>query len=168
MQTLIGKKIGMTRVYDDAGVQVPVTVVQVGPCVVVQRKSAKPDGYEAVQLGFQEQKESRLTKAEQGHFKKAGTKAQKVVRNGKITTVNKRVSGTVVLTAAQKARMRKLGMKAHTASAISRRHRSLTKGINAGIYYSKRDKGKRAKAAAAALKAAETAMSKKPVGFYDL
>lgn len=90
-------------------------------------------------------------------------KAQKVVRNGKITTVNKRVSGTVVLTAAQKARMRKLGMKAHTASAISRRHRSLTKGINAGIY-----KGKRKNIAAGARKAAETAMSKKPVGFYDL
>ena len=80
MQTLIGKKIGMTRVYDDAGVQVPVTVVQVGPCVVVQRKSAKPDGYESVQLGFEEQKESRLTKAEQGHFKKAGAKPAQLLR----------------------------------------------------------------------------------------
>ena len=80
MQALIGKKIGMTRVYDDAGVQVPVTVVQVGPCTVVQRKSAKPDGYEAVQLGFEEQKESRLSKPLQGHFKKAGAKPAKVLR----------------------------------------------------------------------------------------
>ena len=80
MQTLIGKKVGMTRVYDDAGVQVPVTVVQVGPCVVVQRKTAQTDGYEAAQLGFEEQKESRLSKPEQGHFKKAGAKAQKILR----------------------------------------------------------------------------------------
>lgn len=84
MQTLIGKKIGMTRVYDDDGVQVPVTVVQVGPCVVVQRKSAKPDGYEAVQLGFAEQKESRLAKPQQGHFKKAGAKPQKVLREVRV------------------------------------------------------------------------------------
>ena len=99
MQTLIGKKIGMTRVYDDSGVQVPVTVVQVGPCVVVQRKSAKPDGYEAVQLGFEEQKESRLTKAEQGHFKKAGTKAQKVVREVRVEADEAAKAGDV-LTAA--------------------------------------------------------------------
>ncbi len=84
MQTLIGKKIGMTRVYDDDGVQVPVTVVQVGPCVVVQRKSAQPDGYEAVQLGFAEQKESRLAKPQQGHFKKAGAKPQKVLREVRV------------------------------------------------------------------------------------
>ena len=99
MQTLIGKKIGMTRVYDDSGVQVPVTVVQVGPCVVVQRKSAKPDGYEAVQLGFEEQKESRLTKAEQGHFKKAGTKAQKIVREVRVEADEAAKAGDV-LTAA--------------------------------------------------------------------
>ena len=96
MQTLIGKKIGMTRVYDESGVQVPVTVVQVGPCVVVQRKSAKPDGYEAVQLGFQEQKESRLTKAEQGHFKKAGTKAQKVVREVRVEADEAAKAGDVL------------------------------------------------------------------------
>ena len=96
MQTLIGKKIGMTRVYDESGVQVPVTVVQVGPCVVVQRKSAKPDGYEAVQLGFQEQKESRLTKAEQGHFKKAGTKAQKIVREVRVEADEAAKAGDVL------------------------------------------------------------------------
>ena len=99
MQTLIGKKIGMTRVYDDAGVQVPVTVVQVGPCVVVQRKSAKPDGYEAVQLGFQEQKESRLTKPQQGHFKKAGAKPQKVLREVRVDAGEAAKAGDV-LTAA--------------------------------------------------------------------
>ena len=96
MQTLIGKKIGMTRVYDDAGVQVPVTVVQVGPCVVVQRKSAKPDGYEAVQLGFQEQKESRLTKPLQGHFKKAGAKPQKVLREVRVDAAESAKAGDVL------------------------------------------------------------------------
>ena len=96
MQTLIGKKIGMTRVYDDAGVQVPVTVVQVGPCVVVQRKSAKPDGYEAVQLGFQEQKESRLTKPQQGHFKKAGAKPQKVLREVRVDAAEEAKAGDVL------------------------------------------------------------------------
>ena len=96
MQTLIGKKIGMTRVYDDAGVQVPVTVVQVGPCVVVQRKSAKPDGYEAVQLGFQEQKESRLTKPLQGHFKKAGAKPQKVLREVRVDAAEAAKAGDVL------------------------------------------------------------------------
>lgn len=99
MQTLIGKKIGMTRVYDDAGVQVPVTVVQVGPCVVVQRKSAKPDGYEALQLGFQDQKESRLSKAEQGHFKKAGAKPQKILREVRVDADETAKAGDV-LTAA--------------------------------------------------------------------
>ena len=99
MQTLIGKKIGMTRVYDDAGVQVPVTVVQVGPCVVVQRKSAKPDGYEAVQLGFAEQKEARLSKAEQGHFKKAGAGARKILREVRVDAAEAAKAGDV-LTAA--------------------------------------------------------------------
>lgn len=99
MQTLIGKKIGMTRVYDAAGVQVPVTVVQVGPCVVVQRKSAKADGYEAVQLGFGAQKESRLTKAEQGHFKKAGAAAQQILREVRVEAGEAAKAGDV-LTAA--------------------------------------------------------------------
>ena len=96
MQTLIGRKIGMTRVYDDAGVQVPVTVVQVGPCTVVQRKSAQPDGYEAVQLGFEEQKESRLTKPQQGHFKKAGAKPAKVLREVRLAAGEEAKAGDVL------------------------------------------------------------------------
>lgn len=80
MQTLIGKKIGMTRVYDDNGVQVPVTVVEVGPCVVVQRKTKGSDGYEAAQIGFMEQKEHRVTKPMKGHYAKSSVKPQKVLR----------------------------------------------------------------------------------------
>ena len=79
MQGMIGKKLGMTQVYDAQGQHVPVTVIEAGPCVVLQRKTAKTDGYEAVQLGFLAQKESRLSKASAGRFKKAGVAAQKKV-----------------------------------------------------------------------------------------
>lgn len=82
-------------------------------------------------------------------------KAQKVVRNGKITTVNKRIQGKLPVSAKMATRMRKLSMKAHTASAIAKRHRSLTKGLNAGIY-----KDKRKNIAAGALKAAERSYAK--------
>ena len=96
MQALIGKKIGMTRVYDDEGVQVPVTVVQVGPCTVVQRKRVASDGYEAVQLGFIEQKEQRLTLPEKGHFKKAGVKPTKVLREVRLADGEEAEAGDVV------------------------------------------------------------------------
>jgi large subunit ribosomal protein L3 len=71
IQTLLGKKIGMTQVYDGDNALVPVTVVEAGPCPVVQVKTVESDGYNAVQLGFGSQKEQRLTKAELGHTKKA-------------------------------------------------------------------------------------------------
>ncbi len=80
MQTLIGRKVGMTRVYDENGAQVAVTVVQVGPCVVTQRKTAEHDGDEAAQLGGEAQKPQRVAKPQQGHFAKAGVKPQKVLR----------------------------------------------------------------------------------------
>ena len=72
MQGLLGRKLGMTRVFDDAGRQVPVTAIEIGPCVVLQRKTKASDGYDAVQVGFGEQKEQRLGKPLQGLFKKAG------------------------------------------------------------------------------------------------
>ena len=77
MQGIIGKKLGMTQVYDGQGQHVPVTVIEAGPCVVLQRKTAKQDGYEAVQLGFLPQKESRLSKAAAGRCKKAGVSGQR-------------------------------------------------------------------------------------------
>ena len=72
MNALLGKKLGMTRIFTPEGEQVPVTVLLAGPCVVVQRKTAEHDGYEAVQLGFEEQKAQRLSKAEKGHFEAHG------------------------------------------------------------------------------------------------
>lgn len=72
---LIGKKLGMTQVFDADNALVAVTVVEAGPCPVTQVKTAQSDGYEAVQIGFGAQKESRMTKAELGHLKKAGVGA---------------------------------------------------------------------------------------------
>ncbi len=72
MPGLIGKKIGMTSVFSADGKNVPCTVIEVGPCVVTQVKTAATDGYEALQLGFEEQKEKHLTQPELGHFRRAG------------------------------------------------------------------------------------------------
>jgi large subunit ribosomal protein L3 len=73
MQGLIGKKVGMTSVFDEGGKNIPCTVLQAGPCVVTQIKTMEKDGYFAVQLGFDEKKEKHTTKAELGHFKKVNT-----------------------------------------------------------------------------------------------
>ena len=72
MPGLLGKKIGMTSVFSADGKNVPCTVIEVGPCVVTQIKTIEKDGYEAVQVGFQDKKEKHTTKPEMGHFAKAG------------------------------------------------------------------------------------------------
>ena len=77
MPGLIGKKIGMTSVFSADGKNIPCTVVEAGPCVVTQVKTIETDGYEAVQVGFQEKKEKHTNKAEMGHFKKAGVAPQR-------------------------------------------------------------------------------------------
>ncbi len=73
MQGLIGKKVGMTSLFDEEGNNVPVTVIQAGPCVVTQIKTQEKDGYEAVQLGFDDKKDKNTPKPMRGHFEKAGT-----------------------------------------------------------------------------------------------
>ena len=84
MKQMLAKKVGQTRVYDDAGHQVPVTVLETGPCVVVQRKTKENDGYDAVQLGFLPQKAQRLSKPVQGHYKKAGVEPCKVLAEARL------------------------------------------------------------------------------------
>lgn len=74
---ILGKKLGMTQVFDEAGKMVPVTVIEAGPCVVTQIKSLEKDGYESVQLAFGNTKESRISKPEMGHLAKAGASAKK-------------------------------------------------------------------------------------------
>jgi large subunit ribosomal protein L3 len=79
MSGLIGKKIGMTSIYDENGKNIPCTVIQAGPCVVTQVRTNEVDGYEAVQLGFDDKAEKQSNKALNGHFKKAGTSAKRRV-----------------------------------------------------------------------------------------
>ena len=74
---IIGKKIGMTQIFDEVGNVIPVTVIEAGPCVVAQKKTAENDGYDAVQLGFKDAKEKKLGKPAAGHFAKVGVPAKK-------------------------------------------------------------------------------------------
>ena len=89
MDFIIGRKAGMTQVFAPDGGPVPVTVVEVGPCTVVQRKTAEKDGYDAVQLGFLPRGEKGLSKAELGHFKKGGVQPFRVVREVPLTEADK-------------------------------------------------------------------------------
>ena len=79
MSGLIGRKIGMTSIFDENGKNIPCTVIEAGPCVVTQVRTNAVDGYEALQLGFDDKTEKHTVKAEEGHFKKAGTAAKKKV-----------------------------------------------------------------------------------------
>ena len=79
MSGLIGKKIGMTSIFDENGKNIPCTVIQAGPCVVTQVRTKEVDGYEALQLGFDDKAEKQSNKALNGHFKKAGTTAKRRV-----------------------------------------------------------------------------------------
>ncbi len=91
IEGILGKKIGMTHIYSEAGEMVPVTVVRAAECYVVQKKTKERDGYEAIQLGIGEKKEKRANKAMKGHFKKAGTPCLynlAEVRGGKLDELN--------------------------------------------------------------------------------
>ena len=79
-KAIIGKKVGMTQIFDEAGKVVPVTVIEAGPCTVVQKKTAEKEGYSAVQLGFSDIKERKLTKPEKGHLEKAGVAPKKYLK----------------------------------------------------------------------------------------
>lgn len=80
MKGILGKKLGMTQVFTPEGNVIPVTVIEAGPCVVLQKKDLATDGYEAVQLGFSDKKESRSNKPEEGHAKKANATPKRYVR----------------------------------------------------------------------------------------
>ncbi|MFH1022415.1 MAG: 50S ribosomal protein L3 [Planctomycetota bacterium] len=77
---LLGKKVGMTQVFGEGGCHIPVTVLQAGPCVVMQVKSSKTDGYNALQLGFQDRRRKTVTRAAQGVARKAGTEPKRFIR----------------------------------------------------------------------------------------
>lgn len=81
---ILGKKVGMTQIFDDEGEVIPVTVIEAGPCSVVQKKTEEKDGYKAIQLGFGEAKESKLNKPLKGHFDKYGVEPKEYIREVRI------------------------------------------------------------------------------------
>lgn len=88
MKTLIGRKVGMTQIFDEAGKVIPVTVIEAGPCVVAQVKSIETDGYNAIQLGFGDVKESKLNRPEKGHFAKAKLALKKHLREFRVDAID--------------------------------------------------------------------------------
>ena len=93
---IIGKKIGMTQIFDEAGNVIPVTVIEAGPCVVCQKKTVENDGYNSVQLGFEDVAERKLNKAERGHFAKAGVSMKKHLKEFRLDDADKMNVGDVV------------------------------------------------------------------------
>ena len=86
-KAIIGKKIGMTQIFDEAGKVVPVTVIEAGPCVVVQKKTTENDGYEAVQLGFGDVSPKHVNKPEAGHFKKNDVAFKKTLKEFRLDDI---------------------------------------------------------------------------------
>ena len=87
MKSLIGKKVGMTQIFDEQGKVIPVTVIEAGPCTVVQVKTVESDGYNAVQLGYGEVKEHKLTKPERGHYTKVKLTPKKHLREFRVDSL---------------------------------------------------------------------------------
>ena len=95
-KAIIGKKVGMTQIFDETGKVIPVTVIEAGPCVVVQKMSKEKEGYEAVQLGYEEVSEKKLTKPEQGHLKAAGVANVKHLKEFKLEGAEKLAVGDTI------------------------------------------------------------------------
>ena len=95
-KAIIGKKVGMTQIFDEAGKVVPVTVIEAGPCVVVQKKTVEKEGYSAVQLGYADAAERRLSKPEKGHFDKAGVAAKKHLKEFRLENAAELNVGDVI------------------------------------------------------------------------
>ena len=134
-KAIIGKKVGMTQIFNEAGHAVPVTVIQVGPCTVVQKKTKEKDGYEAVQLGYETVPERKLTKGEVGHQKKAGiTEFKKVLKEFALDTAKYEVGD--VLTAeifAEGDRVDVTGIsKGHGFQGVVKRHGAAIKRMTHG------------------------------------
>lgn len=95
MKAIIGKKVGMTQIFDEKGMVIPVTAIEAGPCVVAQVKTVETDGYTAVQLGYGEVKDKHINKPEKGHFAKANIANKKHLREFRMDTVEAKVGDEV-------------------------------------------------------------------------
>ena len=94
---IIGKKIGMTQIFDEIGNVIPVTLIEAGPCVVAQKKTVEKDGYNALQLGFMEVKAKHMTKAEIGHFEKAGVAYKKHLKEFRLDDCSANVGDVITV-----------------------------------------------------------------------
>ena len=97
MKSIIGKKVGMTSIFDTTGKQTAVTIIEAGPCVVTQKKTVETDGYNALQIAFGDKKEKHATKAEINHFAKAQTPAKKFVKEFRNYSIEKNLGETVTI-----------------------------------------------------------------------
>ena len=93
---IIGKKIGMSQIFDENGNVIPVTIIEAGPCVVAQKKTVETDGYNSVQLGFEDVTEKKLNKAVKGHFKKAGVSLKRHLKEFKLDNAASMNVGDVI------------------------------------------------------------------------
>ena len=93
---IIGKKLGMTQIFDEVGNVIPVTLIEAGPCTVTQKKTVENDGYEAIQLAYEDAKKKHLTKAEIGHFEKAGITPKKHLKEFRLEDCSAYEAGSVV------------------------------------------------------------------------
>jgi len=93
---ILGKKLGMTQIFTPEGLVLPVTVIEAGPCIVLQKKDLENDGYEAIQLGFSDKKESRIIKPELGHAKKAGTTPKRYIKEFRDVVLTEYEVGQVI------------------------------------------------------------------------
>ena len=158
IEGLLGKKLGMTRVYDKAGNSIGVTVIEAGPCPVLQVKNKETDGYEALQLGFDRMKRKNVTKPLSGHFKQAASEPQRFIKEVKFHD-EQRKSGDVItvdilegaarvdVTGVSKGRgfagvVKKYHMKGGPASHGSTRHRRVG-SIGSSAFPSRVFKGQR-------------------------
>ena len=94
---IIGKKLGMTQIFDEIGNVIPVTLIEAGPCVVSQKKTVENDGYDALQLAYCDAKEKHLTKAELGHLKKAGISAKKHLKEFRLLDCSANVGDVITV-----------------------------------------------------------------------
>ena len=93
---IIGRKIGMTQIFEENGNVIPVTVIEAGPCVVTQKKTVETDGYDAVQLGFADVKDKHLTKPQKGHFKKMGVAPKKYLKEFRLDDISALEVGAII------------------------------------------------------------------------
>src|SRR3978361_1649944 len=97
MKSIIGKKVGMTSIFDNSGRQTAVTIIEAGPCIVTQKKTVESDGYNALQLAFGDKKEKHTLLSEKNHFAKANTPAKKYIKEIRDSGIDKNVGDSITI-----------------------------------------------------------------------